>query len=212
MKPEWYSMMPTLRNRQYIPGCHPWIHRKTVRVRQRQRKKKRGIHEKLSFRCHGLPSGYHWHRSSGDMLLAPEYLRWKAPEFRASHHGFLWIKGKPGAGKSTLMKHALRHEQSLERRDTTIISFFFNARGHELEKTTEGMYRSLVHQVYKAFPYRLPEDLVNRRTNWKDHVWELPELQRMLRDSLLHWDESIELICYVGFWTSVTKTPSDSQS
>lgn len=28
--------------------------------------------------------------------------------------------------------------------DTTIISFFFNARGAELEKSTLGMYRSLL--------------------------------------------------------------------
>jgi ABC-type ATPase involved in cell division len=25
------------------------------------------------------------------------------------HHGFLWVKSKPGAGKSTMMKYALAH-------------------------------------------------------------------------------------------------------
>jgi hypothetical protein len=33
----------------------------------------------------------------------PEYLRWRDPDQRKSHRGVLWIKGKAGTGKSTLM-------------------------------------------------------------------------------------------------------------
>jgi hypothetical protein len=48
------------------------------------------------------------HRDTCSWLYSRvEYLRWQDPELRASHHGFMWIKGKPGAGRSTLMKHAL---------------------------------------------------------------------------------------------------------
>lgn len=32
----------------------------------------------------------------------------------------------------------------------TVISFFFNARGEDLEKSTLGMYRSLLFQILKA--------------------------------------------------------------
>ena len=75
------------------------------------------------------------HRDTCSWLYTrSEYLRWQDPEIRASHHGFLWIKGKPGAGKSTLMKHALRHAQSLGQTDTRIISFFFNARAMNLRR------------------------------------------------------------------------------
>jgi ankyrin repeat protein len=126
-----------------------------------------------------------------------EYLRWQDPEFRASHHGFLWIKGKPGAGKSTLMKHALQHARGLGQRNTTIISFFFNARGHALEKTTEGMYRSLLHQVYEANPNRLPGVLPSNSSDLKDHSWQLPILQTMLRDALLNFGNTAESICYI---------------
>ncbi|KAH7123077.1 hypothetical protein EDB81DRAFT_731796 [Dactylonectria macrodidyma] len=63
---------------------------------------------------------------------------WKAVE----NHGFLWIRGKLGAGKSTIMsfayKEATKHNQSI------VISFFFNARGGSLERSTTGMYRSLL--------------------------------------------------------------------
>jgi ankyrin repeat protein len=138
------------------------------------------------------------HRDTCSWLyIRPEYLRWQDPGARASHHGFLWIKGKPGAGKSTLMKHALQHTQSLGQRDITTISFFFNARGHELEKTTEGMYRSLLHQVYKAFPGRLPEVLPNVSSESKNHIWQLPILQNMLREALLNFGNTAQFTCYV---------------
>lgn len=36
----------------------------------------------------------------------PIYRDWLDPDKMADHHGFLWIKGKPGVGKSTIMKFA----------------------------------------------------------------------------------------------------------
>src|SRR6266700_7742302 len=41
------------------------------------------------------------------LLKNPEYLDWLNATKLDEHHGFLWIKGKPGAGKSILMKFAL---------------------------------------------------------------------------------------------------------
>jgi ankyrin repeat protein len=138
------------------------------------------------------------HRDTCSWLYTrAEYLRWQDPEYRAEHHGFLWIKGKPGAGKSTLMKHALQHAQSLDQSDTNIISFFFNARGHELEKTTDGMYRSLLHQVYKAFPDRLPEIPPSDSAGSKGRVWQLEILQHMLREALLNFGHTAQFICYI---------------
>lgn len=37
-----------------------------------------------------------------------EYKAWRDPEAFHEHNGFLWIKGKPGTGKSTLMKCAYK--------------------------------------------------------------------------------------------------------
>ncbi|KAM0696346.1 hypothetical protein Q7P36_003592 [Cladosporium allicinum] len=74
-----------------------------------------------------------------------EYIAWRNPGALSTNCGFLWLKGKPGAGKSTLMKNALRHGEQ-EHKDL-VVSFFFNARGVELQKSTQGMYRSLLHQL-----------------------------------------------------------------
>ncbi|KAI1323631.1 hypothetical protein F5Y16DRAFT_424790 [Xylariaceae sp. FL0255] len=82
------------------------------------------------------------------ILETPVYANWKLSS------GFLWLKGKPGTGKSTLMKflqvqlqNEIRTSQSNS--PDLLISFFFNARGHNLEKTTEGLYRSLLVQLFE---------------------------------------------------------------
>ncbi|KAK2473116.1 hypothetical protein H9L39_15291 [Fusarium oxysporum f. sp. albedinis] len=85
------------------------------------------------------------------ILKRGEYLDWLNPDKVDEHHGFLWIKGKPGAGKSTLMKFILSNARR-RMKDKTIISFFFNARGEELEKSTTGMYRSLLLQMLQQLP------------------------------------------------------------
>ncbi|KAJ9651697.1 hypothetical protein H2198_009044 [Neophaeococcomyces mojaviensis] len=80
------------------------------------------------------------------LLESPEYQQWLELERLPHHHGFLWIKGKPATGKSTIMKYALSHTK--RRLPSAIsISFFFNARGGELERTVLGMYRSLLFQL-----------------------------------------------------------------
>ena len=85
------------------------------------------------------------------LLQSPPYLDWLNPEKLDEHHGFFWIRGKPGSGKSTLTKFAfLELRQSLGA--TKIVSFFFNARGTQLEKSTMGLYRSLLVQLLEICP------------------------------------------------------------
>jgi hypothetical protein len=91
------------------------------------------------------------------LLTTPTYLKWLDPSDRDQHHGCLWIKGKPGAGKSTLMKFALANpldKTKNKMNDEVVVSFFFNARGDELEKSTVGMYRSLLLQLLEQLSER----------------------------------------------------------
>jgi ankyrin repeat protein len=80
-----------------------------------------------------------------------KYQDWLDVNNISEHHGFLWIKGKPGTGKSTIMKFAYANAKKTVR-DAIIISFFFNARGEHLEKSTLGMYRSLLFQLLEKLP------------------------------------------------------------
>ena len=86
-------------------------------------------------------------------LKHKDYLAWKDPAKVSEHHGFLWIRGKPGAGKSTIMKFIFLETKKKDKKDQVLTaSFFFNARGETLEKTISGMYRSLLLQLFKGFP------------------------------------------------------------
>lgn len=84
------------------------------------------------------------------LLSIPEYMSWVNATVSCPNN-FLWIKGKPGSGKSTIMKFA--HSQAKQvARDAILIHFFFNARGADLEKSTLGLYRSILYQLFRAVP------------------------------------------------------------
>ncbi|PGH07190.1 hypothetical protein GX51_01977 [Blastomyces parvus] len=86
-------------------------------------------------------------------LSRPDYEAWLDPAKLTQHYGFLWISGKPGAGKSTIMKFAYSEmKRKARRQDAIIVSFFFNARGEHLEKSILGMYRSLLLQLLEGHP------------------------------------------------------------
>lgn len=62
-------------------------------------------------------------------------------------NGLLWITGKPGSGKSTIMKSALEKCKSAEHPNQVIISFFFDVKGPALTRSTVGFLRSVTYQI-----------------------------------------------------------------
>ncbi|KAK3343734.1 WD40-repeat-containing domain protein [Lasiosphaeria hispida] len=78
-----------------------------------------------------------------------KYRQWLDLQDADNHHGFLWIKGKPGSGKSTLMKFLEERTRLSVAKDSNRLfaSFFFYAPGEHLEKSTLGLYRSLLWQL-----------------------------------------------------------------
>lgn len=74
------------------------------------------------------------------LLLHKTYREWIACD-----RGLLWIKGKPGSGKSTLLRYIL--DNTTKTPDIIIGSFFFDGRGSELQKSLQGLFRSLLYQV-----------------------------------------------------------------
>ncbi|KAF4463204.1 ankyrin repeat-containing [Fusarium albosuccineum] len=73
--------------------------------------------------------------------------------------GLLWVKGKPGSGKSTLMKFALDNLNLSRdiREGDLILSFFFHGRGGHLQKSPLGLFRSLIYQLLRQANHVLPE-------------------------------------------------------
>jgi ankyrin repeat protein/nucleoside phosphorylase len=139
------------------------------------------------------------HAATCEWLLGKsEYTDWQDEEKLLEHHGFLWIKGKPGAGKSTIMKFAYTNAEK-DARGSTAISYFFNASGEPLEKSTCGMYRSLLFQLLSKLP-RLQAVLSTteaaRLQNTAPDLWTTEILQSLFRQAIEKL-EGQHLTCFV---------------
>jgi ankyrin repeat protein len=77
----------------------------------------------------------------------PVYQRWITQK-----HGLLWIKGKPGAGKSTVLKYAFDIVEKEEAETSIVASFFFHGRGALIQKSPLGLYKTLLHQILQKIP------------------------------------------------------------
>ena len=133
------------------------------------------------------------------LLETPEYRNWLDRDKFVQHHGFLWINGKPGAGKSTLMKFAFTCANNKAANYTATVSFFFNARGGELEKSTVGMYRSLLHQLLIRMPdlQKLldnPDLCPQSRSGLP--TWDIQTLRHLFSDATAKLGQR-QLICFI---------------
>jgi hypothetical protein len=107
-----------------------------------------------------------------------------------------WINGKPGSGKSTLMKFAMSDERTRDllttalrscenlpetRPEWIILGFFFHDRGSHIQKSIEGMLQGVLHQLLSQLPSLLPfvytiyEDLVKEQRK-PNPIWTFDSL------------------------------------
>ena len=100
-----------------------------------------------------------------------------------SENNFWWVTGRPGSGKSTLMKflvHNARTDTELQmwagEKKLIVASFFFWSGGTALQKSQEGLLRSLLFEVLRQCPDKI-QDICPR-------IW------KTARDTpkLLHWN------------------------
>ncbi|KAI9037068.1 NACHT nucleoside triphosphatase [Aspergillus affinis] len=107
-------------------------------------------------------------------------------------HGLLWVKGKPGSGKSTLM--AFMHQEIKGRilPGNPVLEFFFSARGTELQRTPLGMFRSLLNQLCRqdadtrarlrtTYEAKCAE-FGRAKNGWE---WRQPELEIILQEQIV---------------------------
>lgn len=122
------------------------------------------------------------------ILEDPDYQAWASCRKLDKSHGLLWIKGKPGSGKSTLMKYIA--SKTPKPPGALRLVFFFNARGAEQERNCLGLFKSLLHQLVQESPHMRNRLLTHfRRKKHKvgtDPVtWSSAELRDMFFDTIL---------------------------
>ena len=136
--------------------------------------------EQLDSRYHDIRFAYP--KTCDWVFDSQEFRTWLNPDNVEEHNRVLWIKGKPGSGKSTLMKH-IHGSCNRYFPGYLIAAYFFHGRGSELQKNRLGMLRSLLHQLLghreellqkfiKAFPLR-GQSMKNRK-------WVAEELENFL--------------------------------
>ena len=81
-------------------------------------------------------------------------------EWLRSENKIYWISGRPGSGKSTLMKFLCTHPKTTthlaewsQGNDIVIAEYFFwNAGKNRLQKSQEGLLRSILSQILRQYP------------------------------------------------------------
>jgi ankyrin repeat protein len=134
------------------------------------------------------------------ILQHQNYQKWLADD-----HGLLWIQGKPGSGKSTLMKRIFKVFCTENRGPGRIsLAFFFHRRGVQLQHTPLGMFRTMLHQLLSQVPSASADFLSlceeKRRFQGdicRDWEWREPELRRVLKSSLVSAAKTYSLMIFV---------------
>ncbi|KAM7218406.1 hypothetical protein V8F06_006170 [Rhypophila decipiens] len=98
-------------------------------------------------------------------LLWADYRRW----LQSSSDTLYWITGKPGSGKSTMMKFIAGHREtdshlqkwSPQHPILSATFYSWNA-GSQLQKSLEGLLRTLLHQIISKNPSLAPEVFPDR--------------------------------------------------
>ncbi|KAL8948226.1 MAG: hypothetical protein Q9222_005574 [Ikaeria aurantiellina] len=104
------------------------------------------------------------------------------PAWLEHHPGAYWISGRPGSGKSTLMKSIINDPRTTKflskwspQTNLLVISFYFWNTGTSLQESATGLLRSLLYQIsmqipdefYRIYNHNHPVELDLRR-EWTD--------------------------------------------
>ena len=140
------------------------------------------------------------HQSTFEWLFQDNkaYQRWdNFTEWLKHGREIYLIEGKPGSGKSTLMRYIYYHEQcgkslveNTSRGEPLILYHFFWLAGSPLQRSYKGMLATLAHQLivncsvesFATFHEKWPVALERTRSRLSD--WTETELQRVVSEIL----------------------------
>ncbi|OTB05967.1 hypothetical protein M426DRAFT_41592, partial [Hypoxylon sp. CI-4A] len=107
--------------------------------------------------------------------------------------GVFWISGKPGSGKSTLMKYLADHAKTrgaiqewAAPSKAVIASHFFWSSGVSMQHSAQGLFQSLLYDIFRQCPGLIAESCPSRwdNTNFSyahKQKWKLKELMECFR-------------------------------
>jgi hypothetical protein len=130
-----------------------------------------------------------------------------------------WIQGKPGSGKSTVMKYGISNPitqrllQDYDDHSWVTASYFFHDRGSTIQKSVEGFLYEVLYQVlhqrkevfasvFKLFnrlivPQSSAETLLDRRQKTLSDVWTLSTMQEALLSIVANTESDVNICLFV---------------
>lgn len=169
---------------------------------------------------------YEWIFSSNDQRGETAHLR----EWLRSGTGIFWVSGKPGSGKSTLMKFIHGHDRTNEllkhwagQRQIVVASHYFTVNGNDTQKSQAGLLRAICADMARQCPDTFLDiwQHIGRTqsfvTNpWLDNVpqiqWSVSTLRHMLgsiqHTPLRHRDHDL---CFVFFIDGLDENSGDHE-
>lgn len=118
------------------------------------------------------------------------YQSWNTLGGHGESSSLLWIKGKPGCGKSTLMKR-IAHQQELESLTdgTVCLSFSFSACGGKLAKYAVDLYRTLLFQLVQQSKATMAQFLprfIEKEVRYPNEkvTWQLTEISKFFHSAI----------------------------
>lgn len=106
--------------------------------------------------------------------------------------GIYWINGKAGSGKSTLMNYIHQDHRTSDllrvwsdAKEVVILNFFFWNAGTTLEKTSEGLLRSLLYQILQKLPILIRSTFDNQQKSDTFAAWTKRRLYAAFSETML---------------------------
>ena len=138
----------------------------------------------MEFRYSKIPEA---HTKTFSWMLSQNFAQWLR-----SDHPIFWLSGKPGSGKSTCIKFLADNNETtmcLQRwagsRNLVTASYFFWVNGTAMQKSQEGLFRSLLYDILRRNPNLIPRTFPSLWADAHDkpahdtttkHEWERKEL------------------------------------
>lgn len=142
-----------------------------------------GMHSQLRNLSTAAPGTCSW------ILDHRAYTDWADRSNTMGHNRILWIMGSAGAGKSTLMKFLFEWTKH-EKLDQISVQYFFKAGSSSmLEKSSLGVYRSIVHQLLSSLSLASFEWTTRFSTKELDgdiQDWTVSDLQDTISEILVN--------------------------
>ncbi|KAK1753330.1 SERAC1 [Echria macrotheca] len=130
------------------------------------------------------------------------------PAWITNDQPLFWIRGKPGSGKSTIMRYIWDHpnlsklaDDGTPERPRVKAAFFFYYRGTHLQKSFEGMLHTILLRLLTLEPrlagILLPEFAKLDNKQCADYTWTLPMLTKAYQEVLVRNKLPLDILLFI---------------